>query len=69
MTVNDVTQRKEKDYRRNGEQCCKARAEGSSLNLPPYRTKTLLELFVAALTAVIQMAAPLFYVAMVVKAF
>jgi hypothetical protein len=28
MTVNDVTQRKEKDYRRNGEQCCKARAEG-----------------------------------------
>jgi hypothetical protein len=22
MTVNDVTQRKEKDYRRNGEQCC-----------------------------------------------
>jgi hypothetical protein len=29
----------------------------------------LLELFVAALTAVIQMAAPLFYVAMVVNAF
>jgi hypothetical protein len=28
MTVNDVTQREEKDYRRNGEQCCKARAEG-----------------------------------------
>jgi hypothetical protein len=28
MTVNDVTQRKEKDYRRNGEQFCKARAEG-----------------------------------------
>jgi hypothetical protein len=34
-----------------------------------YRTKTSLELFVAALTAVIQMAAPLFYVAMVVNAF
>jgi hypothetical protein len=32
-----------------------------------YRTKTLLKLFVAALTAVIQMAAPLFYVAMVVN--
>jgi hypothetical protein len=28
MTANDVTQRKEKDYRRKGEQCCKARAEG-----------------------------------------
>jgi hypothetical protein len=28
MTVNDVTQRKDKEYRRNGEQCCKARAEG-----------------------------------------
>jgi hypothetical protein len=28
MTVNDVTQRKEKGYRRNGEQRCKARAEG-----------------------------------------
>jgi hypothetical protein len=54
MTVNDVTQRKGKDYRRNGEQCC---------------TKMLLELFFAALTAVIQMAAPLFYVAMVVNAF
>ncbi|PNF40094.1 hypothetical protein B7P43_G10715, partial [Cryptotermes secundus] len=35
----------------------------------PYRTKTLLELFVAALTAVIQMAAPLFYVSMVVNAY
>jgi hypothetical protein len=34
-----------------------------------YRTKTLLELFVAALTAVIHMAAPLFDVAMVVNAF
>jgi hypothetical protein len=34
-----------------------------------YRTKTLLELFVAALIAAIQMAAPLFYVAMVVNAF
>jgi hypothetical protein len=34
-----------------------------------YRTKTLLELFVVALTAVIQMAAPLLYVAMVVNAF
>jgi hypothetical protein len=33
-----------------------------------YRTKTLLELFVAALTAVKQMAAPLFYLAMVVNA-
>jgi hypothetical protein len=65
MTVNDVTQRKEKDYRRNGEQCCKARAEGWGV----YRTKTSLELFVAALTAVIQMAAPLFYVAMVVNTF
>jgi hypothetical protein len=28
MTVNDVTQWKEKDYRHNGEQCCKASAEG-----------------------------------------
>jgi hypothetical protein len=34
-----------------------------------YHTKTLLELFAAALAAVIQMAAPLFYVAMVVNAF
>jgi hypothetical protein len=45
----------------------------SAVKLEPragvYRTKTLLELFVAALTAVIQMAAPLFYVAMVVNAF
>jgi hypothetical protein len=70
MTVNNVTQRKEKDYRRNGEQCCKARAEGwcvVTVRRVPY--KSLLELFVAALTAVIQMAAPLFYVAMVVNAF
>jgi hypothetical protein len=28
MTANDVTQRKGKDYPRNGEQCCKTRAEG-----------------------------------------
>jgi hypothetical protein len=69
MTVNDVTQRKEKDYRRNGEQCCKARAEGWCVVTVPYRTKTFLELFFAALTAVIQMAAPLFYVAIVVNAF
>jgi hypothetical protein len=46
----------------------------SAVNLKPragvlYRIKTLLERFVAALTAVIQMAAPLFYVAMVVNAF
>jgi hypothetical protein len=34
-----------------------------------HRKKTLLELYVAALTAVMQMTAPLFYVAMVVNAF
>jgi hypothetical protein len=59
---------------RSGKQKTTVVTVNSALKLEPragvlYRTKTLLELFVAALTAVIQMAAPLFYLAMMVNAF